>query len=128
MEGSGFNFLCKGCTQYWSRQVTCLEMGRFTVTPATRNGEVAVPRDVPDGALGLRLMCPECRKQSYAFPTVKHYACAKCKYEHETYVQGDTPETPRGAIKYNDTDESQRQSEDILQKLRDGSISSGGGW
>lgn len=127
MESSGFDFLCKGCTQYWSRPITCLENGRFAVTPAARN-ELNIPNGVPDGALGLRLMCPECRKQSFAFPTVKHYTCAKCKYEHETYVQGDTAEAPRGAIKLGDSEEAQRQSEDIFQKLRNGSISSGGGW
>ena len=127
MESSGFDFLCGGCTQYWQKQITCLEMGRFTVDAKAR-AEMAIPREVPDGALGLRLLCPECRKQSFAFPTTKHYTCAKCKYEHETYVQGDTAETPRGAISFSDSDGAQKQANSILQALRNGSLNSGGGW
>lgn len=121
-----FNFLCPPCTQQSNppREVVCLETGRFTVT----GQEAGIPGEVPIGALGLRIMCPECRKQNFVFPTVHHYTCAKCAYKHETFVTGDTSEAPRGGIKMGDSDEAQQQSASILQQLRNGSISSGGGW
>lgn len=128
LGGSGVKVACMRCSQP-GRPVVMLETGQFTVTPAARNEYASmgheIPREAPDGALGLRLKCPTCTTQILWFPVQTHYTCARCKYEHQTYMTGGTSAVPRG-LSYNDQVEgSQQQSDALLEQLRNNSI---GGW
>lgn len=112
-----FQIACKPCTERLGRPVLAMETGRFTSARDT-------PGAPAPGLLGVRLMCPVCSKQSFFFPTVKHYECEQCGHVKETYVRGDTSETPRG-ISFRDTVDSKQESQGLLDQLRRGSI---GGW
>lgn len=110
---------CRPCTERAGRPVMVVEAGQFT-TDASTPGAPAV------GILGLRLMCPVCSKQSFYYPTVKHYECESCGHVKETYIRGGTSQTPKGISYQEKGDGSDRaESQSILEQLRKGSI---GGW
>jgi len=112
---------CTGCTQRRGSPVLALETGRFTT-----DRETSAQYQVPVGAVGVRLLCPSCSRQSLFWPTSKTPPCTKCGHVEESYIFGDAQEPKAGqGLSYRDSFSGAAENKAMLDELRKGSV---GGW
>lgn len=119
-----FDVACAPCTRSTGRTTMALETGRFT-TDGSQAGADGTP--LPVGILGIRLLCPTCKKQSLLYPTVKHYTCDACGHVKETYVSGGAQAPQKGSgVSYKETIGGQNDGNAFLEEMRRGGAI--GGW
>ena len=118
-----FTIACGACTRRLGRTIVCSDTGRFTTDGSQTSAD---GQPLPVGILGLRLLCTQCSKQSYFFPTIHHYTCESCGFDKTTYVSGGAQDPKKGiGISYQETIDAKGENQALLNQMRQDAI---GGW